>query len=372
MRWADYFLRKGAELQTFWQSYLQEKRRDVLFVLGMGFDPRMCLGYDSLLKAGGEGKRDCIIAKFIEGNDSPTEKYKDQVQENMAKLKKLIPSGSNLQTKEIKMWSGDNRRITSRSAGDFFSDISDFQSYSDIIIDVSAMPRTVFFSLIGKALTLLDINEKESGNRWSPNLFVLVSENAFLDSAIKDAGTDEDANYLHGFTSTLEHEAFAGLPKIWIPTLGENQAKQLSIIAHKVSPEEVCPVLPMPAADPRRTDNLLIEYNELLFLEFMIEPRNFMYVAEQNPFDIYRAIHNTVCRYKTALETLGGCQVVLSASSSKLLSIGALLAAYELRDEKVGVINVETRGYEIEDDISTWNDRTILFGMWLSGDCYRT
>jgi hypothetical protein len=104
----------------------------------------------------------------------------------------------------------------------------------------------------------------------------------------------------------------------------------------------------------------------------MIEPRNFLYVAEQNPFDIYRAIHNTVHRYKAALETLGGCQVVLSASSSKLLSIGALLAAYELRDKNVGVINVETRGYEIEGDINTLNERTVLFGMWLSGDCYRT
>jgi len=225
--------------------------------------------------------------------------------------------------------------------------------------------------LIGKVLTLLD-TEKENGRNDLPNLFVLVSENAHVDSSIKDAGTDEDAHYLHGFTSTLDHEAFARLPKIWIPTLGENQAKPLSIIAHKVTPEEVCPILPMPASNPRRTDNLLIEYNDLLFLEFMVEPRNFMYVSEQNPFDIYRAIYHTVGRYKTALESLGSCQVVLSASSSKLLSIGALLAAYELRDERVGVINVETRGYDMEDDLSQFTDKTMLFGMWLSGDCYRT
>ena len=372
MRWSNYFFNTGQSFNSFWQDYLSQKNRDVLFVLGLGFDPRMCMGYEALLNAGGKGKRDCRIAKFVGETDSSGEKYKQLVDANLAKLEKLIPVGSKKDFKEISSWSSDNRRITSTSAADFFNSFDDFRGYSDIIIDVSAMPRTVFFSLIGKTLALLDIREKENVNNELPNLFVLVSENAFLDNRIKDAGIDEDANYLHGFTSTLETETYAELPKIWIPTLGENQRRQLSIIAHKVSPQEVCPVLPMPATDPRRADNLLIEYNDLLFLEIMVEPGNFIYVSEQNPFEVYRAIHGTVRKYKAALETLGGCQIVLSASSSKLLSLGVLLAGYELREERVGVINVETREYEIEDDISNVNEKTVLSTLWLSGECYRT
>lgn len=371
MRWSDYFLKQGADFHTFLRNYLQAQSRDVLLVLGLGFDPRMCIGYEALLKAGGTGKRDCKIVKFVEGVDSVNEKYKLLVEANLAKLNKLIPQGSQKEVKEVHVWSEDHRRITSRSAAAFFNNIDDFRSYTDVIIDVSAMPRAVYFSLIGKALTILDANENEHPDQKSPNLFVLVSENASLDSKIKDAGNDEDANYLHGFTGNLETETYAGLPKIWIPMLGENQGKQLATIANKVIPEEVCPMLPMPAANPRRPDNLLAEYNDLLFLKLIVEPRNFIYVAERNPFEVYREIHNVVQKYETALEDLGGCQVVISASSSKLLSIGALLAGYELRDGNVGVINVETQGYDIEDDINKEIDNTILSILWLSGDCYR-
>ena len=58
--------------------------------------------------------------------------------------------------------------------------------------------------------------------------------------------------------------------------------------------------------------------------------------------------------------------------SSKLASIGVLLAAYELgrRDPKVtlGVAHVESQGYRVEDTGSARS--TTLFTMWLSGECY--
>ncbi len=370
IRWSDYFLKSGNDFQSFWKNYLQNETRDILCVLGMGFDSRMCMGYEALLNAGGSGKRDCRLAEFNEGPSSMSHRYSQLVEANLKKLDQLIPSGSRKETKEISMWSADHRRITSRSAAGFFEDLSDFIGYSDVVIDISAVPRAVYFSLIGKALYLLDTcaNEKAAG-KW-PNLHVLVSENPSLDSKIKDAGIDEDANYLHGFTGTLESETFAILPKIWIPVLGENQEQQLSLISNKISPDEVCPILPMPSVNPRRADNLLIEYRELLFDQLRIEPRNFIYVSEQNPFEVYRAIHLTVRRYKEALQDLGGCQVVISASSSKLLSIGALLAAYELRGESVGVINVDTQGYQIEGDINADLESTVMSTLWLSGDCY--
>ncbi len=204
----------------------------------------------------------------------------------------------------------------------------------------------------------------------NPNLHILVSENAKLDSKIKDKGIDEDANYMYGFTGILETESFADLPKVWIPILGENQGQQLIRMANKIDPAEICPILPMPSVNPRRGDDLLIEYREILFDRLRVDPKNYIYVAEQNPFEVYREIYRVVQHYNRSLEPLGGCQIVISASSSKLLSIGALLSAYELKKFGIGIINVETYGYQINDDIDSVLDETELFTIFISEECF--
>ena len=123
-----------------------------------------------------------------------------------------------------------------------------------------------------------------------------------------------------------------------------------------------------------RTDNLLVEYRELLFDRLRVDQRNFIYVDEQNPFEVYRELHRTITHYNKALKTLGGCQVVISALGSKLLSIGALLAAYELKDygSGVGIAHVESRGYNFENEKDTEKvlSETTLSTLWLEGDCY--
>jgi hypothetical protein len=64
---------------------------------------------------------------------------------------------------------------------------------------------------------------------------------------------------------------------------------------------------------------------------------------------------------------------ILSAMSSKLASIGVVLAAYELgrRDPKVvvGVAHVESQGYRI-DEAAGPAPVPKLFTMWLTGECY--
>lgn len=195
-----------------------------------------------------------------------------------------------------------------------------------------------------------------------------------MDSQINDQGIADDASYVHGFTGTLGTESNANFPKVWIPILGEKQTRQLEHIYGLVIPDEICPVLPMPSINPRRTDNLIVEYRELLFDRWNVNPKNFIYVAEQNPFDVYRAIHRATARYNESLRALGGCQVIISALSSKLLSIGALLSAYELKNYGlgVGVAHVETQGYEIENgvDLNVELPKTELSTLWLAGDCY--
>jgi len=108
-----------------------------------------------------------------------------------------------------------------------------------------------------------------------------------------------------------------------------------------------------------------------LFDRLRVEPRNFIYAAENNPFEVYREVYRTVWQYDHSLMSLGPCQVAISALSSKLLSIGALLAAYELKERDVGVAHVESQGYHMERQLSTEElKNTELTTLWIAGDCY--
>ena len=66
-------LNSGQEFAAFWESHLHDSTRHVLFVLGKGFDPRMCLGFAALINAGGDGKRDILAINFKEGETSPSQ-----------------------------------------------------------------------------------------------------------------------------------------------------------------------------------------------------------------------------------------------------------------------------------------------------------
>lgn len=370
-RWENYFFRRGTEFGDFWSSYLQAGERSLLFLIGLGFDPRALHALKALLTLGGKGSRDCISVEFDEGQGSPSRKHYDMVQKNRAELSSLIPKDAT-STKTISMLSRDGRRVGSRNASNLIGTASEIAKYSDIVIDVSAMPRGVYFPLIGKVLYLLDTFTKEGKQGSIPNLHVIVSENPHLDSKIVDEGIDEDASYMHGFTGTLDTEASTGSPKIWIPILGERQGPQLERVDNLVQPDEICPIIPMPSVNPRRGDDLLLEYREFLFDRLRVEPRNFIPVSENNPFEVYREIYSTVLHYNQALNLLGHCRIVLSSHSSKLLSIGTLLAAYELKSKGVGVAHVETHGYQIEGEIDVGSElgQTELSTLWLSGDCY--
>lgn len=370
LRWRDYFLRDGEGFDEFWRAFLAERKRNLLFVLGHGFDARMCDGIERVLNLGGEGTRDVALIAFDEGAESPSQIYLAQRTANGERLEKLVRGRGTIGHRDIKMFSDDNRRIGARSIAQEFASSAEFRSYTDVVVDISALPRSLYMPLLAKLLALFDGEAKDSEKR---NLHVIVSHSPTIDGAIVEEGLEESASYLFGFAAAaLESESTSGQPKIWIPVLGNRQPAQLERINQFVMPDEICPLLPSPARDPREGDSIMIEYRELLFDQLRVEPRNIIYAAESNPFEVYRQLMRSILHYDRALKPLGGCKVALSAMSSKLASMGVLLAAYELgrRDPKVtvGVAHVESQGYRVESNGTA--PSTTLFTMWLSGECY--
>jgi hypothetical protein len=371
LRWEYYLIHRNAVFSEFWKGHLSEKDRNVLFVLGLGFDPRTCSGLRAVLDAGGEGDRECLLIEYDEGSSSPSREHTDLVEKNRQLVSDLLQDRGTIKSHPLQMWSPDGRRIGARVASNLFRDCSGLEKYSDIIVDIGAMPRGIYFPIITKLLYLMDSSGGRNGGRLPANLHVIVAEDVRLDTRIREEGIDENASYLHGFSSDLEREASANIPKVWIPVLGEGKEAQLIRIYDHVNPDEICPIIPSPSIDPRRGDALILEYMELLFDKFRVEPRNILYAAEKNPFEVYRQIYRTSIHYNDALKAVGGCRVVVSAVSSKLLSIGALLASYELKQGgyQIGISNVESHGYkmEIRDETA---DQEELFSLWLAGECY--
>lgn len=230
------------------------------------------------------------------------------------------------------------------------------------------MQTQTFFPLLGDVLIRLARADPPSGKR--PNLFVVVSEDLNIDKAITKDGLDEEASFVHGFLGSASLRTAALVPAIWIPLLGEKRGNELELVREEIKPAETCPVVPSPSLDPRRGDRMLLEHRELL-RRVEADRRNMIYASERNPFDVYRQIHDAVVHYDTVLGPLGDYRFVISPMSSKLMSIGALLAAYELTYERgirqeIALVGASKYYF----DRPSGPRRPDLFTVWVSGECY--
>jgi hypothetical protein len=103
-----------------------------------------------------------------------------------------------------------------------------------------------------------------------------------------------------------------------------------------------------------------------------VEPRNFIYADERNPFDLYRGLCRLSDRYTKALAPLGlgNVTVVTSVHGSKVMSVGALLAAYE---KNLSVVSAGPTSYRIQRgvDLDNVTPASHLICLWLDGDPYR-
>src|SRR6266851_4604525 len=226
-RWNSYVQVSGTDLTTFLRDHFSHRQGSTkaCLVLGRGFDPRMLAAFHLLRGIIKSNEITVIMLAFDEGTTSPSRRYDEFVKKNLEKLNGTVGS-DRLQERRINMFSAEGRRITSRSAEGVFRAAEELKGFTDIFVDVSSLPRSVYFPVIAKLLFLLD--SVDGGSK--PNLFVLVSESSALDAHITEEGIDEDADYIHPFRGAAERESAAGRPRVWFPLLGENQIVQLKRI----------------------------------------------------------------------------------------------------------------------------------------------
>lgn len=331
MRWDPYQLHAGDRFNTFWSGRLNDGTRKVLFIVGRGFDPRATVIPRRILALGEPETLHAWVLRYRNGQQEAEATHR-MIEANVAAFAQIFNSG---QTElDIKMRRGGNANVTSRNTRTVVTRRDELSQYTDIVVDISAMPRTIALTAIAQLVALLDEISQKGGP--SVNLHVVVTESVSADKGQGSSSLSENVTSLVGFSGQLTAESSANVPRVWFPVLGEGQAARLERIRAELDPDEIVPTLPFPSRDPRRGDRLIEEYRQLLFDDFRVEPANILYTSEYNPFEAYRQLYSAINRYRDALRDLGGCKVFVSPLSSKLLSVGALLACYDHRSNAGG------------------------------------
>lgn len=327
-----------------------------LFVMSAGFDPRTTSGLSRFIKATGSAPHVLTI------HPQPSrEAITDALTARRIKNEETI---ARLATRSHREWDYPDVHDEAIAARQLARELTAPECMKDmgtVIFDMSAFPTALAFPMLNALL------QRAGSAEFPSELLVLVTENPQLDGEITDDGLGA-AHRLSGFGQRSK-QARSDAVRVWAPVLGRGAGPAMKKIADYLDPQEVCPVLPFPARDPRLADQLLLEHHALIIERFDVQPTSFIYAAETNPFDLYRTLVKFDIDYQAILAPIGGADVTLSSHGSKLLSIGALLAAYE-RDLQILAVRPTRRSL----NPSYWEPEARqadhLACVWLKGEPY--
>lgn len=355
MRWESNFLAAEEHFTRVWSDIGRDISRKTLLILGIGFDPRCLAGLRHLIATGASPDY-CLAVEYGSGRHNRDSALIERASINSRHLMDLLDP-QNVRRVSIRTLSDDGRYVGGRRIVDAFNSPGLYSRFTDVIFDISSLPPGLYFPLLS---TLLELSESAI-----PNLHVIVSDCPTLNSRIVGEGGDR-AEMIVGFEGGTERAATSNPLPVWVPMLGEGAHSQLRTIGNHRDWTLIHPILPFPSRNPRRGDELVTSYHDLIFDEWQVEPGDFIYADEQNPFDVYRTLSNMALSVRTSLGPIGTPQMMISSHSSKLLSLGGLLAAFEMR---LGVIHVQPTGYLV-DPATPQELQGDIYEVWLTGEPY--
>lgn len=350
LKWEYCVVQHDDEVLTFIRDFLARPHRRTLLIAGAGFDPRatrVCELLSATLKARLQG----LLLREERPNAEP--KLHERAKKNLENLFKLMPNST---VTSVEIFAADSAVIGGREAVKAVAQ-SRLKDFTDIILDYSALSRGVTFPIVKFLLERAkDIN-----------VHVFVTDEPETDEDILPV-VWEQASSIHGFRGNFGPVSELKPARLWLPQLVRGQNVALDLIHKMVQPHDVCPILPFPATDPRLPDRLIEAYATEMESGWTVDLRNIVYAHEKNPLDLYRAIMRIDDARKVIFQERGS-QIVLSPIGSKLLSLGALLAALE-RD--FPVVYVEAVAYKVDFDRldQRRQEPGSLVHMWLQGEAY--
>ncbi|GAI43334.1 unnamed protein product, partial [marine sediment metagenome] len=106
----------------------------------------------------------------------------------------------NLVVVKVEMQSRDGRSTGGIRISEAFRDPLIYSEFSDVVVDITALPAELYFPLIATLLTVWRSQQEQYLN--PVNLHVVVCDNPNVDRMITPEGGDK-AEFIYGFTGTF-------------------------------------------------------------------------------------------------------------------------------------------------------------------------
>ena len=351
-RWDPCVVHRGDDVDGFLTQYFDKPDRKILLVAGAGFDPRAFAVAARL-----RDTKAVIHALLIkEERPNPPQELLDRANANKATLLATLPES---QVQSIDVFGSDGAVVGGRNAVNVLRR-QGLDSTTDIVVDISALSVGISFPIIRYFV------EHLGQGKSSANLHVFVAHDPNLDAGIRARASDIPG-YVHGFKGRSMLYDTADAARLWLPQLAIGQHWVLTKLHDFVEPHDTCPILPFPATNPRLGDELAEEYRTEFANTWEVDTRNIVYADEGDPLDLYRTILRLDDLRQKVFAATGGSKLIISPLGSKVMALGALLAALE-RD--LPVAHLESIGYELEASVPETIDPPSLIHVWLEGEVY--
>ena len=349
-RWDPCIAHRDSEVDG--AHYFAQPNRNVLLVAGAGFDPRACAVAARL------GATAAVVHALLIKEERPNPP-REQVARAAANTTALLATLASRQIESVDIFGSDGAVVGGRNIINVLNRQS-LEGVTDVVVDISALSVGTSFPIIRYFVERI-VRGKESAN-----LHLFVAHDPHLDTDIRSKPSDTPG-YVHGFKGRSTLSDMADAARLWLPQLATGRRRALRELYDFIDPHDTCPILPFPASNPRLGDVLAEEYLTELESTWSVDTRNIVYADEGDPLDLYRTILRLDDLRQPVFAETGGSMLVLSPLGSKVMALGALMAALE-RD--LPVAHLEPIGYELEVSVPERIDRPDLIHVWLEGEVY--
>jgi hypothetical protein len=362
-RWDLCIHHDRRDCQRFVREYFAETHRQVLFVAAAGFDARStCLA--ELLHAVAGGRVRGIF--FREERPDPHSELNERAARHEQQLTQWFPGCTVLRVDVFD--AADQAVVAGSRTVRALEGACALDGITDVVIDMSALSIGVSFPMVRY---LFQRAHRQSSGQKRVNVHAILVSDASMDEGLEREFMD-NASIVKGFDGTLRLTSQREkTTRLWIPQLSHGKREALRRMYKYLEEQapllDVCPLLPFPGKNPRRADELVVEYRAELEGDWAVDERNLLYVAEDDPLDVYRAIARLVDERAEVFRAIGSSEIVLSPVGHKATALGCLMAAMEFN---LPVLYVETLRYMTPADNVPAPGNLDMLHVWLSGDAY--
>lgn len=341
---------RDTDARGFIDAYFGRAEGRALWVGGAGFDPRSTYIPELLRTA--KAKVSGILIR--EDRPRPSGVLLDQANQNEAQLHGLFDHAERM---DVAIFSADETTVTGGREAVKKLNAMDLSGITDILLDMSALSVGVSFPLARL------LHQRAKDDAAFPNVHIMATTSTAADDAVTSELLDRYQMVL-GFSADSELDVSKGKSRLWLPHLSHGKQRALQIIHDGIRPNETCPILPFPAESPRMVEQLIEDFASEVRGAWAVDHRDYLYAAENDPLDLYRTILRIDTLRQHTYESSGGSVTVLSPLGSKVMAIGALMAALE---RPMPVVYVETQRYAVD---GVQPAPSGVVHVWLSGSAY--